>query len=167
MFRAVARLLETGTLIKGQPADVVLRNQLAAMHEATQYVTRRVKERTPQGVTGAQGGLLSTIQPEVRRRSSGPLGIVGTASPYGLVVEKGRRPGKGRPPEGSLLRWIEVKMGVSREEAEQIEPAIRWKIAKKGTKGAAMFEKTLKEDWPDIQDIFERYGVRIARELER
>ena len=167
MFNPLAKIIEKGTLLTGRPAAEVRKAQLAAMHEATQFGTRRVKERTPQGVMGAQGGLLGSIQPEVRQRSSGVVGIIGTANPYGLVVEKGRRPKQGFPPPGVLLRWIEVKMGVSREEAEQIELPIRRKIYHRGTKGAFMFENTLKEDWADFQAIFARYGVVISRELER
>lgn len=164
-MRILSQLIMRGALFEQRPSDTVRKNQLAAMHEATQFVARQVKEHVPQGVMGAQGGLLASIQPEVRQRSTGVFGLVATPSPYGLVVEKGRRPNKGRPPEGVLLRWIEVKMGVSAEEAKEIEPAVRWKIAKKGTKGAHMFEQTLDEDWGDIQAIFERYGVRISREL--
>ena len=37
-------------------------------------------------------------------------------------------------------------MGVSREEALQIEYPVRRKIAQKGTEGSFMFEKTLDED---------------------
>jgi hypothetical protein len=152
-----------------KPARAVRDNQAAAMHEATQYTARRVKERVPQGVMGAQGGLLGSIQPEVRRTSRTVIGIVGTPSPYGLVVEKGRRPGMKPPPAGTLLllRWIEAKMGVSAEAARVIEHPVRWKIAKKGTEGAFMFEKTLDEDWPEIRAIFERYGESLARELSR
>lgn len=163
----------TGALLTGRPSEVVRKNQVASMHEVTQLATRLVKEKTPQGVMGAQGGLLSTIQPEVREISAGVLGIVGTVSPYGLVREKGRRPGKGMPPGGKgskerpLLRWIEVKMGVSRAEAELIEYPVRRKIATKGTEGAHMFEKTLDEDWGEFQSVFDRYGVAISRGLSK
>lgn len=173
MFKIVARIIEKGTLLTGRPKDVVQGEMRAAMHEATMFGVRRVKERTPQGVMGAQGGLLASIQPEVRPISSGVLGIVGSAHRYGLVVEEGRRPGQKMPPGGKgslerpLLRWIQVKMGVGRDEAEGIEFLVRRKIAKKGTKGAFMFEKTLEEDWPEFQRIFDRYGIRIARELSK
>lgn len=163
----VARIVETGKLLRGRPAEEVRRAQLAAMHEATQLATRRVKDRTPQGVAGASGGLLASIQPEVRQSKARVVGIVGTASAYALVVEKGRRPRKGMPPPGVMLRWIEVKLGITGEEAEGVELAIRRKIAARGTKGAFMFEKTLEEDWPQIQSIFERHGVSLARSLER
>jgi hypothetical protein len=165
MFQPIVKLIEKGTLLTGRPAEEVRKAQLAAMHEATQFGVRRVKERTPQGVSGAQGGLMGSIQPDVISSGSKVIGIIGTANPYGLVVEKGRRPKQKMPPPGVLLQWIELKLGVSREEAEQIELPIRRKIYQRGTKGAFMFEKTLEEDWADFQAIFERHGVRIAREL--
>ena len=167
MFRPVARFIETGSLLLGRPAEEVRKAQRSAMHEATQFGTRRAQGRTPQGVSGAQGGLLPSIGPEVLESSGGVVGIIGTASPYGLVVEKGRRPKAKMPPAGVLTEWIQLKLGVSREEAERIELPIRRKIYHRGTKGAFMFEKTIEEDWPDFQRIFESWGVRIARELER
>ncbi|HRR40141.1 MAG TPA: hypothetical protein P5244_02795 [Syntrophales bacterium] len=167
-MRISSKLIWKGTLFTGRPSETVRKQQVAAMHEATQFTSVKVKERTPEGVMGEENaGLADSIQPEVRKPSTGVIGIVGTPSLYGLVVEKGRRPGRGRPPQGVLLRWIEVKMGVSAETAEKIEPAVRWKIAKKGTEGAHMFEKTLDEDWPDIERIFQRYGVAIAKGLSR
>jgi len=156
-----------GVLFTGRPKAEVIEKQRTAMLEAVQFVSRGVKERTPQGVFGAQGGLLGSIQAEVRRRSNGVIGIVGTASPYGLVVEKGRRPGQAPPPASALMRWIEVKMGATEEQAKQIVHPVRWKIAKKGTKGAHMFEETLEEEWPEIKAVFDRHGVAIARGLER
>ncbi len=156
-----------GVLFRGRPKAEVIEQQRTAMLEAVQLVLRGVKERTPQGVFGAQGGLLGSIQTEVRRRSNGVIGIVGTASAYGLVVEKGRRPGQAPPPAKALMRWIEVKMGVTEEEAKKIAHPVRWKIAKKGTEGAHMFEETLDEDWPEIKAVFDRHGVAIARGLER
>lgn len=173
MFRCVSKMITKGSLFSHRPSEAVRKQQLAAMHEATMFGARRVKERTPQGVMGAQGGLLSSIQPEVREVAAGPIGIISTAHKYGLAVEKGRKPGGKMPPGGKgsksrpLLRWLQVKMGVSGREADQVEFLVRRKIARKGTEGAFMFERTLDEDWPDFQDIFERYGVRIGKELAR
>lgn len=164
-MKILSRIITEGALFSGRSSAIVRENQIAAMHEATQFVTRKVKSRTPQGVMGAQGGLLSTIQPEVRDTTNRVIGSVATASMYGLVVEKGRRPGRGFPPKGCLVRWIEVKMGVSEDEAKGIEIAVRRKIAKKGTQGAHMFEETLEKDFPEIQRIFQRYGVVISRRL--
>lgn len=168
-MRIFSKMILQGALFVGprRPERIVNENETAAMQEAVQFTTRGVKKRTPQGVMGAQGGLLGSISGEVRQRAKGPLGIVSTPLLYGLVMEEGRRPGKARPPEGVLLRWIEVKMGVGEDEAQKIEPALRWSIAKRGIEGKHMFGKTLEEDWPDIEAIFSRYGIRIARELTR
>lgn len=173
MFQIWSKIVQKGALLTGRPNEIVERSLLAAMHEATQYGQRRVKLRTPQGVMGAQGGLMASIQAEVRKTSRGVIGLVGTAHQYGLVVEKGRRPGMKMPPGGKgrterpLLRWIEVKMGETGKEADRIEFLLRRKIGRKGTKGALMFEKTLQEDWPTFQNIFERHGVKITRELAK
>lgn len=162
-----AKIKLVGAIFTGRSGQIVRDNQLACMHEATQYVTRRVKERTPQGVMGAQGGLLGSIQPEVRQTGARVAGLVGTANPYALVVEMGRRPGKAMPPAGTLVGWIRVKMGVTRAEAERIEFPLRRSIGKKGFDGALMFADTLDEDWPMIRSIFDRYGVELSRRLDR
>ena len=167
MFDIVSRIVEKGTLLTGRPAEVVRGEMLAAMHEATQFGVRRVKERTSQGVMGTQGGLWSSIEPEVRPMAAGVTGMIGTAYKYGLVVEKGRRPGRPMPPKGSMLRWVRVQMGVPAEKAKSVEFLVRRKIARKGTKGVFMFEQTIKEDWRQFQEIFERHGVRLAEELRK
>jgi hypothetical protein len=162
-----AKITAEGALLTGNPEQIVRRNMRAAMHEAVQFGVRRVKGRTPQGVMGAQGGLLASIQGEVREPGGDVLGIIGTPSIYGLAIEKGRKPGGKMPPAGVMVRWIEVKMGVGEEEAKGIEFVIRRKIAKKGTDGAFMFQQTMEEDGPQFQNIFERYGIRITKELGR
>lgn len=162
-----AKITTKGALLTGNPEGIVQRTMNAAMHEAVQFGVRRVKGRTPQGVSGAQGGLLGSIQGEVRHPGGDVVGIIGTASPYGLVVEKGRTPGSKMPPAGTMLRWLEVKMGISTEEAQGIEYVVRRKIARKGTEGAHMFEQTIDEDAASFQTIFERHGLRITKELAR
>lgn len=157
-----AKIALKGRLLTGNPGIIVDRQLKAAMHEATMFGQRRVKERTPQGVMGAQGGLLASIQAEVLQTAGTITGIIGTPYIYGLVVEKGRRPGGKMPPGGKdsrerpLLRWIEVKLGATGAEADRIEYLLRRKIAVKGTKGAHMFEDTFTEDRSEFQNIFER-----------
>lgn len=162
-----AKITAQGALLTGNPEGIVQRNMSAAMQEAVQFGVRRVKGRTPQGVSGAQGGLLGSIQGEVRHPGGDVVGIIGTASPYGLAVEKGRSPGEKMPPAGTMLRWLEVKMGIETEEAEEIEYVVRRKIGREGTEGAHMFEQTIDEDADSFQTIFERYGLRITKELGR
>ena len=90
---------------------------------------------------------------------------MGHQSKYGDVIEKGRTAGKKWPPEGVLLRWIEVKLGVEDKVAKQLEFVIRRKIGKKGFPGVDMFERALNENWPKLQEIFDHCGFDIARGL--
>ena len=155
-----------GSIFEGMTAEIVAKELTSAMFEATTFMEGEVKKRTPQGVFGASGGLTSTIFGEVDGKGEPVVrGEVGHQSKYGDVVEKGRTAGEKMPPEGALLRWIEMKFGVSEEEAEELEFGVRYMIGKWGSKGAHMFEEAYDEEWPTIKKIFDSYGFDIAREL--
>lgn len=157
---------QKGKIFEGKAPEIIKQNLTGAMYEATSFLEKEVKRRTPVGVFGAQGGLLSTIHGEVIGKGTPIMkGIVGHQSKYGDVIEKGRSAGKTWPPEGTLLRWIEMKLGVEGAEARRLEFIIRRKIGKKGFPGRFMFEESLKQGWPVLQKIFDHYGFEIAREL--
>jgi hypothetical protein len=178
-----------GAIFDGKVPEIINAELTAAMHEATQLIEANVKRFTPQGVYGAQGGLLATIHGEVVNKGT-PIvkGIVAHSSVYGDVVEKGRTAGKGMPPGGAiasslrahgkrgikkhqvyfsgpLIRWIEVKLGVDNATAGRLEFVIRRKIGQKGFPGAHMFEKGLNASMPALDEIFDRRGFSIARKL--
>jgi hypothetical protein len=153
-----------GKIFEGKAPEIMYDELTAGMYEGIALVERNIKRFTPVGVFGAQGGLLSTEHGEVIGKGT-PIvkGIVATSSEYGEVIEKGRRAGKAWPPEGVLLRWIEVKMGVDEKEAKGLEFIIRRKIGEKGFPGAHMFERGLNASEPGLQTIFDRRGFNIAR----
>jgi len=155
-----------GAIFEGKAPEIVQKALGDVMYEATTFLEREVKKLTPVGVFGASGGLVSTIHGEVEGKGT-PLvkGIVASSSVYGEVIEKGRRAGKTWPPEGALLRWIEMKMGVPEEQAKRLEFVIRRKIGQKGFPGAAMFETALKQGWPRLNKIFDNAGFKIAKAL--
>ncbi len=154
-----------GKIFEGKGPEIVRDALEDTMYEATQFLEEEVKKRTPLGVSKAKGGLVSTIHGEVISKGE-PIvkGIVGHQSLYGDVIEKGRRAGKW-PPEGVLLRWIEVKLGVPEAQAKRLEFIIRRKIGQKGFPGAHMFENALDEGWPKLKEIFDRGGFEISRQL--
>ncbi len=144
---------------RGQEA--VQQQMDALVTEAVVFLQREIKERVPQGVYGAQGGLLGSILHEVTGQGTNMVrGVVGTAQAYGEVIERGRRPGK-YPPKGSLLRWIEIKFGIDPREATRLEFLIRRKIAKKGTKGAAMFYRGMMENLTQLEAMGNRHGIEL------
>lgn len=161
-----AMITTKGAIFEGKAPKIIQEALTAAMYEATQFLEKKVKEKTPVGVGGAKGGLLSTIHGEVIGKGTPVVkGIVATPSLYGEVVEKGRTAGKTWPPEGVLIRWIQLKMGVDETTAQRLEFVIRRKIGKKGFPGAHMFERALAESWPKLQGIFDRAGFDIVRQL--
>lgn len=160
-------ITQKGKIFEGKAPEVIQKKLDSAMTLAVLLLEGEVKLRTPEGVYGAKGGLQGSIHGEVQGKGT-PIvkGVVATQSKYGEVIEKGRRAGKAWPPEGALLRWIEVKFGVSEKVAKRIEFPIRAKIGKKGFPGAHMFEKGLDKNWPKVQKMFDDAGFEIARELE-
>ena len=92
-------------------------------------------------------------------------GIVGHMSAYGDVIEKGRRANKGMPPKGALIRWMEVKLGMSTAEAEKKEFGLRRAIGKKGFPGVKMFERAFNDHEKTVLAIFERYGLEVAKAI--
>ncbi len=155
-----------GPIWEGKAPQIIQEGLSAVMYEATAFLEREVKKVTPTGVYGAKGGLLSTVHGEVTGKGTPVVkGIVAHGSAYGDVIEKGRRAGKTWPPEGALIRWIEVKMGVPEETARRLEFVIRRKIGRKGFPGAAMFENALDKNWPKLERMFDEGGFRISRNL--
>jgi hypothetical protein len=158
----------TGALLSGKAPEIVQKGLDQAVSEATLFLYNEVAKRTPQGVFGAQGGLLGSIQHDVQGRGT-PLikGIVSSAHKYAEVIEKGRTAGKGMPPRGSLVFWITKKFGIGAWQAAKIEYVVRRSIGRKGFKGRHMFEKALSENFSRVQGIFEKHGLLITEELSK
>lgn len=161
-IKATAR----GAVATGKAPAVVQSNLDRFVTEATLVLDGEVKKRTPQGVYGAQGGLIGSIQHEIRGRGT-PIvkGMVMTAQKYAEVIEKGRRPGKGMPPRGTLLRWLEVKLGLGEAEAQRVEFAVRRSIGIKGFEGRHMFEKAVSENQGRLDQMARACGLAITTEL--
>lgn len=161
-----ATVTASGKIFNGQAPEIIRTALMGVMYDATQYLEREIKKDTPVGVYGAKGGLLSTVHGEVVQKGAEMVkGVVATQSAYGEVIEKGRRAGKTWPPEGALLKWIELKMGVDAVQAKRLEFVIRRKIGKKGFPGKQMFEKTWENKFSVIQRMFETAGFTIVRKI--
>jgi len=161
-----ATVTAKGAIFEGKAPEIVRKDLLSAMHEATAFLEGKVKENAPTGVYGTQGGLVATIHGEVVEHGDAVTGIVGHQSKYGDVIEMGRRPGQKMPPAGTLLRWVEIKTGLTGKPARQVEFLIRRKIGKKGFEGAHMFEKAWNENQDALKRIFDRAGFDIALHLK-
>ncbi len=160
------RIETKGALLSGQAPQIIQGNLDGFVTEVTMFLLGEVKKRTPQGVFGAQGGLLGSEQAEVSGKGSPVVkGVVMSAQAYAEVIEKGRTAGKGMPPKGVLVRWLEVKLGLSETEAARIEYVVRRKIAQKGFDGAHMFERAVTENMARLDAMAEARGLLIVKEL--
>ncbi len=156
-----------------RPADVVQEHLDRFMTMLTAYLLREVKQRTPIGAHGAQGGLLGSIQMELEGLGT-PLirGMVMTANPYGDIIERGRRPGKWPPggkdkalSERPLLPWLILKFGAAGKKLDQLEFLVRRKIGRVGFKGAAMFFRAYWENQDAIARMAQAEGLEISLAL--
>ena len=156
----------SGALLAGKGPDVVQTALDGAITEATMLLLAEVKKRTPQGVFGAQGRLLGSINAEVSGKGTPMVrGEVASVQKYAEVVEKGLAAGKGIPLD-ALTGWIQVKLGISSaKEIRQVAFLISRKAKLKGIEGHYMFEKALNDNLSRVEAIFERQGLRIAQEL--
>lgn len=156
----------TGPVFDGSAQGNVQRRIERFITSATLLIHREVQKHTPQGVYGYQGGLIGSIGQEVTGKGTMLVkGRVFHTKPYGDVIEKGRGPGKGMPPPGTLERWIEVKFGVDAKTAKRLEYVVRRKIGRKGFDGAHMFDKGLDDAWPVLMTMARAAGLEIARDL--
>lgn len=166
MMELKATITAKGAIFDGRAPEIVRRDLLAVMHKATMFLEGKVREHTPQGVYGMQGGLRSTIHGEVMEYGKSVMGIVGHGKgTYGDVVELGRRPGQKMPPKGALIRWVELRTGLIGKAAESAEFLIRRKIGKEGFEGAHMFERTWNESQGALKRMFDKAGFDIAFHL--
>ena len=136
---------------------------LAALLEAELLYQRETVERTPVGVGGG-GGLRGSIQAHMPERDGNTLiGIVGTALPYAPAVETGTK--AHMPPVQPLRLWVEHKLGLDGEEAEQAAWAIARSIARKGTEGVHMFERAFDATEQQMIAILRRAVDRVQQAL--
>jgi len=156
----------SGALLTGKAPEIIQRNLDAAITRATLLLHKEVIDRTPQGASGAQGGLINSIKYDIPGKGT-PIvkGIIATKQKYGEVIEKGRAAGKGMPID-VLIPWLRKKLGITDEkELARANFLIRRKIMAKGFEGAHMFEKALNENLSKVEAIFKEAGFDMIKEL--
>lgn len=107
MLSMTIRVVENKKLDAGSmsaQADAVIGSKLTEMGLVVQ---RNVQQRTP---LGAMKLLRGSIFSEPRGTPVREV-LVSTPSPYGLIVEEGRNPGR-PPPDGPIRLWVMRKLGI-------------------------------------------------------
>ena len=132
-----------GAIFDGTAPKIIHEKLLSAMYEATQFLERKVKEKTPYRT----GHLRSTIFGEVVKYGTPVTGLVGHTCKYGDPVEWGT----GIYGPKRMAYTITTKTGK--------------KVTRKGMMGSFMFAKTFNNDWAKVTEIFDRMGFDIAAKL--
>lgn len=153
-----------------QAPEIAERRLGAAMDEVLLLLQREVADATP---AGAHQLLRKSIIAEpVQRLGDALLGVVdvedrpgkyGSPLSYAVPVELGTVPHM--PPEQPLVDWAKGKLGLKGREAKAAATAIRWKIYRKGTKGAFMFKRTHEAQQGYVTARFERAVADLAAEI--
>lgn len=77
-------------------------------------------------------------------------------TPYGPVIEYGRRPNRPGPPIDPIREWVRIKLGLSGDELERAAWAIRNAIHRRGTRPKFVMRRT-----------YERMKLWFRAEAER
>jgi hypothetical protein len=110
--------------------------------EALALLEREVIELTPRGATSTlRNQVTSVMTTPVPLDTGDVLGMVTGTAPHTVPVELGSRPHA--VPIEPLVDWVAAKLGKTGKEGRSIAFAISRKIAKYGTKGAAMFRRSM------------------------
>lgn len=143
--------------------DLAIKKIQGQMERAVNVVENNVLDLTPVNV----GKLKQSIGVA---RVGQLTWIIGTPLKYADPVEVGRGAGK-MPPVGSndfgsLELWVRRKLGVPADKSRGVAFAVAISIAKRGTKGAFMFEDGYKNSQPKITQLLGAIEVQVAKTLE-
>ena len=141
-----------------QAADVVG----ATLIEMGLVMENTVKEETPLGATKILRG---SIFSEPRGTPIREV-LVASTQLYAPIVERGRQPGK-FPPIGPIELWVRRKLGIDPGKSKGVAFVIARSIARKGTKGAAMFYKGFVRGRPVLERLANQIGGTIVAEWEK
>lgn len=142
-----------------------------AMNEALAYTEAQIVLRTPK----YDGALQSSIQGHNVSSPPNFQGIITTPLVYGIVIERGRKPGSRMPPLDVIQLWVSRVLNPPEEEIESVAWAVAKHIAKYGfsdapeaqvgSKGARMFEEGLKASEAQINLSFENAVNRALGDM--
>ncbi len=125
-------------------------------------ILERADRQVPVGVTPGPDALKQSGQ-RIPARPSTWVEVAYT-SPWAAYVHEGTRPHW--PPKGVLVRWIQIKLSKTLEEAMKLDFVIRRKIARFGTKPNPFLLRAADKVIPFIDGIFRRAFEEAARRLE-
>lgn len=119
--------------IAGELPTAARRGLLSAAYRTqakAQDATRQAPPASHRGSPGAvsTGNYLRSWKVAPTERGA----VLRNWAPYAGIIERGRRAGAPMPPPQALARWAQLKLGLSRKEAESAGWAMAREIARRG-----------------------------------
>ena len=124
--------------------DITREEMLRAITECDLLTQGELMQKLPKGAGGVHGsGLAGTIFREEQPLDDNVLGLVATKEPYAEYLELGTRPHRVGPSAiDSLVDWVEARIGLHDDEAEDMAQGIAWKIRRQGTEANPVWQQT-------------------------
>ncbi|TXI17632.1 MAG: HK97 gp10 family phage protein, partial [Roseateles sp.] len=97
-----------------QAPQILLEELETGMGSAVAYLLRETQENTPTAFGTLRRSFIGQV--DVLQTLSAVFGTVSSPLPYAVPVELGTRPHY--PPLEPLISWVEVKLGLTGEDAE-------------------------------------------------
>ncbi len=124
-------------------------------------VLERGDQEAPTGVTPGPDSLRQSGS-RIPAEPATSVQVVFSA-PWAAFVHEGTRPHW--PPKGVLVRWIELVLGKSHDEAVKLEYVIRRGIARHGTKPQPYLREAAEVILPTLEALFRANFEKSARQL--
>ncbi|MEE9197237.1 MAG: hypothetical protein V3U45_03755 [bacterium] len=134
-----------------------------ALEDVGDAILERSDRNAPVGTTPGPDSLKQSGE-RIPARASTWVAVV-YSSPHAAFVHEGTRPHW--PPKGVLVRWIQIKLSKTLEEAKRLDFVVRRKIAGFGTRPNPFLRKAADEVIPFIVSIFERAFADASSRLEQ
>ena len=141
--------------VAAAPATVV-RETRAAMTAGCLLVEGTARDLAPRDT----GRLSGSITHSIGGGGADLTGRIGPAVAYGIVIERGRRPGAKPPPVGALRPWA-LRRGIPEGALFVIARA----IGRRGLKARPFLAPALERHRAGIVERFARVGLRVVARM--
>ncbi|MBN8715217.1 MAG: hypothetical protein J0H50_14855 [Xanthomonadales bacterium] len=147
--------------------DITRQEMLRTITECDLLTQGELMQSLPRGAGGVHGvGLAGTIFREEQPLADNVLGLVATKEPYAEYLEMGTRPHRVGPKAiDALVDWVEARIGLHEDEAEDMAQGIAWKIRKRGTKANPVWQQTYQRLQGEYLVKFQAAVQRITARL--
>lgn len=147
--------------------DITREEMLRTITECDLLVQGELMQHLPRGAGGLHGaGVAGTVFREEHPLADNVIGLVASKEPYAEYLELGTKPHRVGPSAiDALVDWVEARIGLHDDEAEDMAQGIAWKIRHFGTEAKPVWQQTYARLQGEISAKFDAGIARIAARL--